>query len=392
MHPVSQQLSLHLYKAGVSIPSDDLIGQCSNLFSNHYGFWREKEKDGIKPRIRLSLDAFKKGFLFDKQTCGLAVVLDRSLVIAHACYTIFTHGHEKKVEEKIPNALWITQLLVHPEARHRGIATSLCLDILKAHSSATYIGIVSFNPWAICAIRNAIAKVAQARSASHTDHRQIDLLLKECRVPYLFNKQCKSIENKEKKLLLVDTDVDIDPEECEKNRMIEREKGRVWEQLPAKHEYIAVYSIYKHSDPDEKSCAIPFSLQMDWITKAMEQMKKYLTPEQLITMIGAWNWSSFNNSPIVPARLKQIMSIVLIIPIERRGVPPQAHTMYQTLFKNFAGESWMANETRIAFVALEWGVDVKTAFCLPETIIVDKSRLLDIALAEQLSAVEAQLK
>lgn len=93
-------------------PDNTTLKECSELFSNHYGMW----KNGS--RIKLSVRKLQQEFLFNDKTCKLytAHVGDNLIGQAFACHFNTCYG---RID-------WITQLVVHSDYRKQGIGKKLC--------------------------------------------------------------------------------------------------------------------------------------------------------------------------------------------------------------------------------------------------------------------------
>ena len=135
---------------------ENLLSQCSSLFSSHYGIWQHNEKQiTLSPRLLKKdyLDSVNSGVVIlypdsnvskivEIEKFGAQVTGDISQVTGHAFFKHFMYK-DKKV-------CWITQLVVHPDYRSRGYAKLL---LQKACYGTNLIGIASTHPHAIMAAR-----------------------------------------------------------------------------------------------------------------------------------------------------------------------------------------------------------------------------------------------
>jgi len=130
----------------------EVLSQCAQLFSNHYGIWSEHVPPPCKPgsRIKMSLDKMRTTLLFDN-TCGVVVyrIDDQSKVVGHAFFCTFESPSQGTV-------MWITQLVVHGEHRQRGVASELIRTIIQERVP-TLVGIVSSNPVSLHVVRKYTA-------------------------------------------------------------------------------------------------------------------------------------------------------------------------------------------------------------------------------------------
>jgi GNAT superfamily N-acetyltransferase len=129
-----------------------MVEECARLFSQHYGRW-----SSLGPRpghsIALSPSSVKKECLFSSY-CGLVAARLNDVLVGHAFYTIFPFYSSR--EKKPTMCLWITQLVVHKDYRHQGIATRLCESALSAFSHhIDTCGLASSHPYAVRALEKA---------------------------------------------------------------------------------------------------------------------------------------------------------------------------------------------------------------------------------------------
>jgi hypothetical protein len=123
--------------------SDELIKECSYLFSNHYGVWQ-----GTNNRIKLSPAKLRQEFLetgvvtFRDDSTFLSTCEKKEL-IGHAMFKLFDFASQ------LTRVCWITQLVVHTDHRRQGIAKKM---IQEASKGSSLVCIVSASPFAVRAI------------------------------------------------------------------------------------------------------------------------------------------------------------------------------------------------------------------------------------------------
>ncbi len=127
--------------------SDELLKECSDLFSNHYGVWQ-----GTNNRIKLSPAKLRQEFLetgvvtFRDDSTFLSTC-EKSELIGHAMFKLFDFA--PFTHSQITRVCWITQLVVHTDHRRQGIAKTM---IREASKGCSLVCIVSASPFAVRAI------------------------------------------------------------------------------------------------------------------------------------------------------------------------------------------------------------------------------------------------
>lgn len=175
--------------------SDAHLAQCASLFSAHYGTWGIAANPSIlrgKP-VKMNPSKLKTDFLFDG-SCFLAEATLDGELLGHATFTRFETDQKQGRTcysrsfksasnscSEIGTVVWINQLVVHRARRRRRIATNL-LSRAFDKSRDIAAGIVSSNPFAICALeRNTgILAIPGAVARAKTGD-----LLRASKVPYL---------------------------------------------------------------------------------------------------------------------------------------------------------------------------------------------------------------
>lgn len=122
---------------------EDLMQNCSELYSNHYGIWGV---NGKRPgeNISLSKKKVQEWLESDKSTIYYAQYNGELIGYAIAI----------NVREKVGIITWVTQLVVHTAYRKQGIAKNLLFSIWGFTNHYAW-GIVSANPYAVRALEKA---------------------------------------------------------------------------------------------------------------------------------------------------------------------------------------------------------------------------------------------
>lgn len=155
--------------------SDELMKECSYLFSNHYGVWQ-----GTNNRIKLSAAKLRQEFL----ETGVVTFRDgKTELIGHAMFKLFDFASQ------ITRVCWITQLVVHTDHRRQGIAKKM---IQEASKGCSLVCIVSASPFAVRAIGKLcdLANPSHVRSLMKTElvSETFTELVRASGIRYLMNK------------------------------------------------------------------------------------------------------------------------------------------------------------------------------------------------------------
>ncbi len=145
--------------------TDDILLECSELFSNHYGIWKTGN------RVKLSPYKLKRQCMFD-ETCNVSIVRHDGHIVGHCFYTIFNN-----------NNVWITQLVVHSNYRNIGMGTSLMSYVLG--NNWNIAAIVSSNPYAIRGFERAAGHRCSINTIKYLIKDVIDL----CPINYITGKK-----------------------------------------------------------------------------------------------------------------------------------------------------------------------------------------------------------
>lgn len=183
--------------------SEDLVQKCSKLYSNHYGIWGEK---GPRPGERVVLSGRKIAEWLDNDNAMLYFAKDHDELIGYAIsLTKNTHGQRP--------VSWVTQLVVHKDYRHIGVAKNLLFSIWGLTNRFAW-GIVSANPYAIRALEKATRRRAMPVCINKHKARLLKLGVEE--VPFIDENTKEVINNREAR---INTEFYVDHSET--NTMIE---------------------------------------------------------------------------------------------------------------------------------------------------------------------------
>ncbi|MEZ4394123.1 MAG: bifunctional N-acetyltransferase/class I SAM-dependent methyltransferase [Polyangiales bacterium] len=131
---------------------DALLSECAALFSSHYGVWGAR---GPRPGQAIALSPSKiRAFV---PSPGWAVLARRGGELVG-----YALGIRKEIDD-FGTIDWVTQLVVHTEHRHRGVATQLLFTFWGFSDHAAW-GLVTTNPYAV-------------RALERITHRRCDLVV-----------------------------------------------------------------------------------------------------------------------------------------------------------------------------------------------------------------------
>ncbi len=128
-----------------TLVSNDILDKCSELYSNHYGFWSKTSPH--HPSLRVKLSAGRIQEWLSKDNASIYYAEDDKKLIGYAI----------AIQLKVKNygeISWVTQLVVHEEYRQQGIAKTLLYSIWGLSNHFAW-GILSANPYAIRALEKA---------------------------------------------------------------------------------------------------------------------------------------------------------------------------------------------------------------------------------------------
>lgn len=132
-----------------AVQNDDLLSQCSDLYSNHYGIWSDK---GIHPQEHIRLSKKRLREWLENDNVSIYYAKHEKQIVGYAI------SFSKK-EDKYGIVSWVTQLVVHTDYRHRSIAKNILFSIWGFSNHFAW-GIVSANPYAIRALEKATRRRA----------------------------------------------------------------------------------------------------------------------------------------------------------------------------------------------------------------------------------------
>jgi 2-polyprenyl-3-methyl-5-hydroxy-6-metoxy-1,4-benzoquinol methylase/GNAT superfamily N-acetyltransferase len=141
---------------------DDLLFDCSELFSKHYGQWGPPHKHAGR-RITLSPRRLRE--YIDGKDGWVALARKRGKLVGYALVVVFQIPDGGKVT-------WVTQLVVHRSYRKNDVASRL-LRAVWGFSDHFAWGLVTANPFAVRALENATRRTCdpiQLEASAHAIH------------------------------------------------------------------------------------------------------------------------------------------------------------------------------------------------------------------------------
>jgi 2-polyprenyl-3-methyl-5-hydroxy-6-metoxy-1,4-benzoquinol methylase len=119
---------------------DALLAECASLFSKHYGVWGAR---GVRPNLQVALSPAKIRTFVPPQ--GWAVLARHRGVLVGYALGVRTELADFGAID------WVTQLVVHTDHRHRGVATQLLFTFWGFSDHAGW-GLVTTNPYSVRAL------------------------------------------------------------------------------------------------------------------------------------------------------------------------------------------------------------------------------------------------
>jgi 2-polyprenyl-3-methyl-5-hydroxy-6-metoxy-1,4-benzoquinol methylase len=138
-------ISYEWIPGGLVQDSNELLKECSDLYSNHYGKWSDNAPEIAGKKIKLSSNRILNWLKSNDSAIYLA--RDNNELVAYAI----------ALRLKVPRygiISWVTQLVVHEKYRHQDIAKSILYSVWGLTSDIAW-GIISANPYAIRALEKA---------------------------------------------------------------------------------------------------------------------------------------------------------------------------------------------------------------------------------------------
>ncbi|MHB8967643.1 MAG: GNAT family N-acetyltransferase [Thermoleophilia bacterium] len=125
--------------------NDELLHTCSDLYSNHYGYW-SKENAGLSgKKIRLSAERLVEWL--EPEGANIALAYAEDELIGYGIVL-----RQRMLGGEIIS--WVTQLVVHEDYRHQGVGKSMLFSFWGMSSDYAW-GILSSNPYAVRALEKA---------------------------------------------------------------------------------------------------------------------------------------------------------------------------------------------------------------------------------------------
>jgi len=192
---MAEQYSYDFQPGNFAASQPDLLKECSDLYSKHYGFWRPKDLLGEKTNVTLSPARIRK-WLGDTNHIVLARAQDGSLIAYAIAEQILVPKHGA--------VTWVTQLVVHADHRRNDVAKTLLFSLF-GHSDHFCWGLVSANPYAVRALEKATRRRCDPRTIER--HRRFLFRIGAKYVEYINKDTEFNVSSTESS---VDTEFDLD--------------------------------------------------------------------------------------------------------------------------------------------------------------------------------------
>lgn len=151
----------------------ELIKECSDLYSEHYGIWSHSAPRHSGQKIKLSPERIRE-LLTEEAWLYLAKTNDKLIGYAVAI--------RLKVKKPYGICSWVTQLVVREEYRNKGIAKELLFSIWGMSDDYAW-GIISSNPFAIRALEKATRRRCAPQRILKNHKKMLSLSISK--VPYV---------------------------------------------------------------------------------------------------------------------------------------------------------------------------------------------------------------
>lgn len=145
--------------------NEEILNNCAQLFSNHYGTWSNSNPYNLSGNIKLSSNRIKKLLNIDDTDLYYAIDVDTNQMVGYAIAL-------RKNIKRLGVFSWVTQLVVHKDHQHKGIATNLLFSIWGLSNDYAW-GIVTSNPYAV----RALEKATRRRSIPLMIKKKIDKII-----------------------------------------------------------------------------------------------------------------------------------------------------------------------------------------------------------------------
>ena len=150
--------------------NQNLLEECSALYSKHYGTW--SARSDLSGRVRLSARRLRRWF--DSENSRIYWARLGSKLVGYA-----TSVHMKTY---LGIVSWVTQFVVHEDYRNQGIGTNLLFAVWRLEDHFAW-GLLTANPYAV----RALEKATQRRCEPDRIKKNKRVLLKHgwTHVPYV---------------------------------------------------------------------------------------------------------------------------------------------------------------------------------------------------------------
>ena len=152
---------------------EDLINECSELYSTQYGIWSKYSHYNPGKRIKLSPQKIKEWL--NDENASIYWARDGEKLIGYAIAIQLDIVKYGKIS-------WVTQLVVHENYRHKDVAKNLLHSIWGFTDNFAW-GIVSANPYAIRALEKTTRRRSSPERIKHTIKKIMSI--GEEHIPYI---------------------------------------------------------------------------------------------------------------------------------------------------------------------------------------------------------------
>jgi len=195
-------MAIEYHKIIHSDASEELLDECAQLFSSHYGTWSLTHK---KAGQRITLKGPALHDFLPGESSWIATAREEKRLVGYALVVLTDYG---------PGPItWVTQLVVHEAYQNMLVGSTLLMSIWGFSEHFAW-GLVSANPYAVRALEKATRRRCDyrrmqiSRSAiegvlekvGYTKDREIAIKENDCRIDTKFDQDLSALPEKLRKV------------------------------------------------------------------------------------------------------------------------------------------------------------------------------------------------
>ncbi|KAL2067022.1 hypothetical protein VTL71DRAFT_1446 [Oculimacula yallundae] len=227
------------------LPSDDMLFEAAEFFSEHYGVWGESAVENMGgsikagARVKISPKLLREKILPEgSNNIYIRLVREREIL-----GVLFATRWKYQPQQTI---VWVTQLCVHRQHRHKGLAKNI-LRFLKTNMNYP-VGILSSHPFSIAAVARVWGTGLQDINFQYM-RAEAKKVMATCPVTYVREAKLRGnlFEDGEADgaICCADTQFWVDHQEPDIAHFLLKRNGISWPlgELPEGHEYLLMATV-----------------------------------------------------------------------------------------------------------------------------------------------------